>query len=100
VPSRRKLPSTAANLSRLAVDTAPVFARVLIDIPAEFGCDLHLIAHAAKRFADHDLIGPRTVSFGRVEEVHAKIDGLPEQRDHFGPVRNIARFPVAHRAER
>jgi hypothetical protein len=77
-----------------------VLACVLIDVPAEFGCDLHFVAHARKRFAYHDLIGPGAVGLGRVEEVHAEIEGLPEQCDHLGSVRDIARFPIAHRAER
>jgi hypothetical protein len=89
----------AANLSRLAVDAASMFARILVDIPAKLGRDLHLVAHAAERFPDHDLIGPRTIGLGRVEKVHAEVDGLSEQSNHLGSVGNIAGYSVTHSAQ-
>jgi hypothetical protein len=76
-----------------------VFACFLVDVPTELGRDLHLPAHVAERFADHDLVGPRTVCLGRVEEIHAEVDGLAQQGDHLGPVGYIARLSVAHRSK-
>jgi hypothetical protein len=90
----------AADLRRLAVDAAPVLAGVLIDVPTELGGDFHLVAHAAKRLADHLLVGPRAVGLGGVEEIHAKVGGLAEKGDHFGAIGDVARFAVTHRAER
>ena len=89
-----------ADLSRLAVGVATMLASLLIDIPAEFGGNDDLVAHAGEGFPDHLLVGPRAVGLGGIEEVHAALEGCVQQRDHFWPVGNVASLAVAHGAER
>ena len=88
------------NVVRPAVDAAVMGSGLGIDVPAEFGGDLHAVAHRRQRFADHLLVAERPIGFRGIEEVDAAVDRIANQRDHLCPVGNLACLAVAHAAQR
>ena len=54
----------------------------VLDIKADFGCDLHLIPHIRQRFAQNFLAGIRAVHLSGIEKGFALFKCLPRKAHH------------------
>ena len=72
-----------------AVETVPLPGR-RVDIEGELGGDDDLIADRGQRLADELLVDERAVCLRGVEERHAPLDRLADERDHLAAVRGLA----------
>ena len=95
--SRLRLPSTALRIcSGRLFKPARTDAGGLVDVPAEFRGNDDLATERLQRLANHILVLPRTINFGRVKESDAALDRAAQESDHLGAVNRLA---IAHAAK-
>jgi hypothetical protein len=68
----------------------------VLDVPAEFGGEDHLVAQRFERFADEFLVDVRAIDLGGVKERDAALDGAAQDTDHLVAVARVRAVALAH----